>query len=879
VIVDEMILLNESVSLTDKMNSLLHEFQKERTLTTGYIDSKGKLYKKELQEQYKVTNRAVKKYNSEYRDIDIDSYPHEVQKNLQKVNVGIHKLTSIRNIDMSLSRAENQKVILFYNRASAYILDAISTSSIMANEPEVLRQLNSYTNFLYSVEKSTQEKALGLSISIRDTLSLEEKNSFLKLITEQDTFIKSFRVLASTKLKRLQNEKFKGDEYLEITKIRNLIRDWDKTGGYNLSPSKFFESQKRVVEGVESLREYISDKIGSRRYKKSVHLLKGSVELLSLLSSEREQIFHYLNRSEDVKEESLQTFMDRTEAQLHRVRKINLKGFSSPITEQLRSVLKKFERIPRMRERVISHKKSIDGAINYYTNITEELLKLIQNILKESGKYLDKRVMNSYYATLWLEEVLQRESIELYRVFHHNRVCSGTVHDIKQLLIRKGAFISSIKYNSPADIVSKFEKSVESIPSYNRAIEFEDRFSNTSTFGGFKIDYRVWLKNYNQKLKDLNYIANSMTAEIIEKTQSTEIETKVVFGIMAIIYSLLSLISIGIGLYVLKDVLRAVREFETASQNFDDLNTRLKITTNDELGIAQEKTNEFIELVHQVVGNAKKTGDRNSELSTSLQKSAKSIKESVTAISRNLLNVTGEMAKLRSGVLQSLTESERTQDNMNTSYNELIDAQTSVEKLVGEVKISTDNDMRLAKTLKKVSEDATRIQDVIVKIDDIAEQTNLLALNAAIEAARAGEHGIGFSVVADEVRALAVQTQDFLSNITGTINSVVENIIAVSREMNNKREFVNKVDSIALDVNRATKKTISIMSETLNNTNANMEDAKNSSVKITKLNDSISGANSMSQNNLREIELIAEATSELAGYIVKLNEVLNKFKT
>ncbi len=76
------------------------------------------------------------------------------------------------------------------------------------------------------------------------------------------------------------------------------------------------------------------------------------------------------------------------------------------------------------------------------------------------------------------------------------------------------------------------------------------------------------------------------------------------------------------------------------------------------------------------------------------------------------------------------------------------------------------------KAIDRIAESSGRVEAIVDVIRNLANQTNLLALNAAIEAARAGEAGRGFTVVAEEVRKLAEQSNQEAQKITSIVSEI-----------------------------------------------------------------------------------------------------------
>ena len=180
---------------------------------------------------------------------------------------------------------------------------------------------------------------------------------------------------------------------------------------------------------------------------------------------------------------------------------------------------------------------------------------------------------------------------------------------------------------------------------------------------------------------------------------------------------------------------------------------------------------------------------------------------------QNLQEKAREISQSNNNICET---SKNTRDRVHQTRQSMSRSGEVVENTLGDIHKLIASVGEFSEQLNDLQSALDEVSAVASTINDIASQTNLLALNATIEAARAGEAGRGFSVVANEVKALSNQTSEATAKIGTTVSLLADKITTLSNSVqastrnaenvhestSNFSEMVTEMDNVLTDMDQ-----------------------------------------------------------------------------
>ncbi|MBT3722238.1 MAG: hypothetical protein HOM14_11540 [Gammaproteobacteria bacterium] len=832
------------VEFSVNASNLVHELQKERGMTAGFIGSQGKNFADKIDGQRKLTNNKLETFNHFLSDFNANNISLEFAQNLDKLLLRLDQLKQKRSAinDLKLPLGE---ALAYYTGNNSALLSLIEQMSTHAPDQEMAIMISAYANYLQGKERAGIERAVMANTFSKNEFTGNLFFRFMGLVTTQKIYADVFLSLAKESDIAFYQSTMTGEFITETEKMRNTA----------------MSSSSRTI-----LTNELSKIVG---YGGIIHRFK-----------------NYVLRGRQKDLDKINIFSERANEILDQYKK--LPGITDSVSKEIETVRDVFNNYKQAAESVSEFKsegktiREIDGIVKINDG---PALKAITNLSKgnfdidptywfkmQTGKINLLKEVENHLAQGLADKTEQLKSTATFDLV--------TILLISLLGLLVSVFLSMAISKNLRNQIGGEPSDIEAI-----AKQIADGSLQINTNEGSMTGIYAAIMTMQKKLSE---VIEKEIQNIVNAARNGDLSKRVEISNKSGFYK-----SLGEGINDLVDSSEAIitdtgRVFSSLSQgdlnqtitrNYqgsfnqlkDDANTTIsklkkvieddiqtlvnstlqgdlsnRIVLRDKQGFFKDMSsgiNQLVDSVNNIFNDASNAMDSmaNGDLTNPIKnRHAGQFDELKNNINETMSNLEATITGLRDSSFIITSTSREISDGNNSlssrtehQASALEQTAASMEELTSTVKNNADNTSQAnqladgAKTtavkggevmqqasvaMEEINQSSQKIAEIIGVIDEIAFQTNLLALNASVEAARAGEQGRGFAVVATEVRNLAGRSataaKEIKELINDSVNKVEIGVKLVDQSTKNQNEIVesiNRVGNIIAEISSASQ--------------------------------------------------------------------------
>lgn len=496
-------------------------------------------------------------------------------------------------------------------------------------------------------------------------------------------------------------------------------------------------------------------------------------------------------------------------------------------------------------------------------------------------------------------------NIELYLA---EAISSDSDEEIKELLqksldarheLQKSIDVFKEESQINSSYLTDYENKLATAAGYRQNIM--DILSKPHTDENSQAARIVFQTKYVPAYADANDSLISLASEVQSRSEQQKFEadnTNYVARSIVFFFAVLTILfAVGMGVLIRRSIVKPVKELELAALDMSrgKLNSEITYQSKDELGALADSFRSSTKTIRSYiqdidramyemsqgnfdlapsqpfVGDFKQIDDSITQMLVNMSQKLRQVDfassqvlsgaDQISAGAQSLAQGTTEQA---SAVVDLLSSVNGISENIKFNAQQTKEASLLAAEATSSIESSNEHMQHLMVAINDVSSISRDISKITKVIEDIAFQTNILSLNAAVEAARAGAAGKGFSIVASEVRNLAIKSAEAAKTTSELIAKSVDVIGNGVLQTESTAKLLEGAVSAVKDTRQIITEISSATSEQAN--------------VIKLINTGLDQISSVVHKNSASSEESAASSEELAGQATVLKDITSSFK-
>lgn len=248
--------------LSNNISKLVHDLQKERGASAGFLGSKGEKFGDKLSRQRRDTDTKKANLTEYLTDFDLQQFDTELGN---KLNNALSLLTSLESERQAISsqRSTVKDAVTYYTAANTKLLDVIGYMTHLSSDSDLTSQISAYSNFLQSKERAGKERAVMSSVFSKGSFTAVSYALFIQLVTEQDTYFSVFNALATPDNRQFAKSTISGNDVNQVEQMRQVARDVNltTTKSFGVDPVRWFDTITQKINLLKKVEDHLASGI------------------------------------------------------------------------------------------------------------------------------------------------------------------------------------------------------------------------------------------------------------------------------------------------------------------------------------------------------------------------------------------------------------------------------------------------------------------------------------------------------------------------------------------------------------------------------------------------------------------------------------------